>query len=138
MLEAEVPPERVEEKFEEWNERYCVEKLEELSLSDLEGEMALFEAEVIRFRTEYKPGRLVTPEMAAVYGKEPLTQEQFREVRRLINEEAKEIRMNFKRAMGRRRELEKERRNGLIVDVAGRVSDSLTNVNVSLELPKLK
>lgn len=98
----------------------------------------MFDAEVIRFRTEYKPGLLVTPEVAAMYGKEPLTQEQFREVRRLINEKAKEIRMNFKRAMGHRRELQKERRNGLIVDVAGRVSDSLTNVNVSLELPKLK
>ena len=84
MLEAEVPPERIEEKFEEWDERYSVEKLEEMSLSDLKSERWSFSAEADAFRIEYNPGRLVTPEMAAMYGKEPLTQEQFEEVRGLI------------------------------------------------------
>lgn len=138
MLEAEVPPERVEDKFSEWEERYAVEKLEELTYSDLKSERWSFSAEVDVFRTEYNPGRLVTPEMAAVAGKEPLTQEQFREVRRLIREKEREIQMNFKRAMGRRKREEQERRDNLVVDLAGRVSDSLTNISVSFELPKLR
>ena len=138
MRDNEIPPERVEQKFEQWEERYSVEKLEELTLKDLEAEMLSFDSEVAQFRTEYNPGRLVTPAMAAAAGKEPLTQNEFREVRRLINEKARDIRFNFKRAKGRREELNQERRNGLIADVAGRVSDSLTDVSVSFELPKLR
>ena len=138
MRDNEIPPERVEQKFEQWEERYSVEKLEELTLEDLDIERLAFDSEVAKFRTQYNPGRLVTPAMAAAAGKEPLTQNEFREVRRLINEKARDIRFNFKRAKGRREELNQERRNGLIADVAGRVSDSLTDVSVSFELPKLR
>jgi len=138
MLEAEVPPERVKEKFEEWDERYSVEKLEELSLSDLRSEKASFDAEVIIYRTEYNPGRLVTPAMAAAAGKEPLTQDQFEEVRRLINEKAKEIQMNFKRAKGRRRDKEEEQRKDFWGEVTDGLDVSLVGFSPSIELPKLR
>ena len=105
---------------------------------ELQSQKHLFEAKVKEFKAEYNPGRLVTPEMAQIAGKEPLTQNQFRRVRRMIDDEADKVRMNFERAIGRRREKETERRNSFFVDLAGRVSDSLTNVSVSFELPKLR
>lgn len=137
MTEVELPPERVEEKFKKWEETYAVEKLEELPENKLQSLKHLFEAEVKEFKTEYNPGRLVTSETAQIAGKEPLTQNQFRKVRRMIDDEADKVRMNFERAIGRRREKETERRNSFLVDLADRVSDSLTNVSVSFELPKL-
>lgn len=138
MTEVELPPERVEDKFKKWEETYAVENLEELPENKLQSQKHLFEAEVKEFKAEYNPGRLVTPEMAQIAGKEPLTQNQFRRVRRMIDDEADKVRMNFERAIGRRREKETERRNSFFVDLAGRVSDSLTNVSVSFELPKLR
>lgn len=138
MTEVELPPERVEDKFKKWEETYAVENLEELPENKLQSQKHLFEAKVKEFKAEYNPGRLVTPEMAQIAGKEPLTQNQFRRVRRMIDDEADKVRMNFERAIGRRREKETERRNSFFVDLAGRVSDSLTNVSVSFELPKLR
>jgi len=138
MSEVELPPERVKQKFEKWEVTYAVDKLEELPENKLRSKKHLFEAEVNEFKAEYNPGRLVTPEMAQIAGKEPLTQNQFRRVRRMIDDEADKVRMNFDRAIGRRKEMETERRNSFFVDLAGRVSDSLTNVSVSFDLPKLK
>src|SRR6056297_3141292 len=123
MSEVELPPERVKQKFEKWEETYAVDKLEELPENKLRSQKHLFEAEVKEFKAEYNPGRLVTPEMAQIAGKEPFTQNQFRRVRRMIDDEADKVRMNFERAIGRRKEMETERRNRFFVDLAGRVSD---------------
>lgn len=134
----EIPPPRVEDKFERWHETYSVERLEELTISDIEAAELEFRNEVERLRTEYRPGSSITPAMAQLAGKEPFTQAEFRKVRRCISDEAEQIRMNFKQARGRRQREREQQRANLLTRVAGRVTDSLTNINISFELPRLK
>lgn len=134
----EIPPPRVENKFERWHETYSVDRLEELTISDIEAAELKFRNEVERLKTEYRPGKSVTPALAQVYGKEPFTQQEFREVRRCISDESEQIQMNFKQAKGRRKQHREYRQDSFWTNVAGRVADSVTNINISLELPKLK
>jgi hypothetical protein len=134
----DIPPPRVKDKFENWEETYSVTRLEELSVSDIESAKLEFQAEVEVLKTEYRPGQLINSALAQVVGKEPFTQEEFGEVRRHISDKADEIRMNFKQAKGRRRRENKQQRASFITNLTSRIADSLTNINISLELPKLK
>ena len=95
-------PNRVQEKFKTWNDAYSVERLKEWSLKDLQSEQYKFEGKVEILKTEFKRGRLVTPEMAEAIGKEPLTHEELRKIRRRIDDEADKIRSNFKVAVGKK------------------------------------
>lgn len=134
----DIPPPRVEDKFERWNKTYSVTRLEELTISDIDSAEIEFQNKVERLKTEYRPGRLINPAMAQIAGKEPFTQEEFRQVRCHISDEAEQIRMNFKQARGRCKQKRKQHRENFWADTAGRVADSFTNINISFELPKLK
>jgi len=134
----EIPPPRVEDKFERWHETYSVNRLEELTISDIEAAELEFRNEVEKLRTEYRPGSSITPAMAQLAGKEPFTQAEFREVRRCITDEAEQIRMNFRQARGRRREEREQQRTNRLTKITGRIADSLTNIRISFELPKFK
>lgn len=138
MTQTNLPPDRVEKKFEMWEETYSVDNLAEMTVDNIESAELQFLNEVRRLKTEYRPGRLVTPEMAKIHGKEPLTQSEFREVRRLIGDKSDQMQMNFTRAKGRRKREREQREAEYKADVAGRVADAITNLSISFELPKLK
>ena len=126
-FEVEVPSEEMKRKFEKWDEMYEVDKLTDMNLRGLESERLKFEGKKIAFKARYDRGRLVTPAMAEVAGKEPYTQEQLEEARRLIDEEAERIRLRFTRAKGI---VEKEREDsfrGYVVNLVEKIQLSLFN-----------
>jgi hypothetical protein len=135
MSQPPVPPERVEEKVEDWREKYSVEHLAELTKEDVTSAQLEFMNEVRTLKTEYNRGRLVSAEMAEVLGREPYTHDQLRDIRRYIQDEADKISMNFKRAKGRIERERANRRSNTIVKGAERIADSLTNISISINVP---
>ncbi|WP_143052191.1 hypothetical protein [Halobacterium jilantaiense] len=138
MVTPEVPPERVERKIEDWKERYSVENLEELPASEITSVRLEFTNEVRELKRKYNRGRLVTPEMAEVAGKEPYTHSQLQEIRRHIRDEADNIRINFRRARGRIEREKSDRRSRTIVSGVRAAAEGLTGItdmSLSIKLP---
>jgi len=138
MVTPQVPPERVQRKVEDWKERYSVENLADLPASEITSVRLEFRNEVQRLKTEYKRGRLVTPERAEAAGKEPYTRSQLREIRRYIRNEADNITINFRRARGRIEREKSDRRSRTIVSGVRAAAEGLTgitDVSLSIKLP---
>ncbi|WP_157971594.1 hypothetical protein [Halorussus litoreus] len=134
----DIPPPRVEDKFERWHETYSVDMLQELAISDIRTAELEFRNKVEALKTEYRPGQLINPTFAQIDGKEPFTQQEFRKVRQEITDEAEQIRMNFKQARGRRKLEHEQRRANFLTNITRQVMDSFTNIDVSIKFPKLK
>jgi hypothetical protein len=130
VQEVTVPPERVADKLEQWQDSHSVENLEEMTPDEVRSAELQFLNEVQRLKARYKRGRLVTPEMAQVAGYEPLTDSQLQDVRQCIQDEADRIQLNFEKARSRIERREAERRGEVRKDVAERVADSLPDINI--------
>jgi len=99
---VKLPSEAMKEEFELWEERYTVDNLTDLTVSQIESKEARFENIAQRLVFEHNPGRLVedNPLLAASQGKPPYNSEEWEEARRMIWRKKEEIANRFERARG--------------------------------------
>ena len=126
-------PQNVEETVEYWKKTYSVEDLQELGIERINSKQLLFENEVDRLKARYRRGRLVSKEMVEVAGREHRTEDELQQIRRRIENEANEIRMNFRRAEGRA-EKEGTKRKIVFLNALSTAFDSARDFVLSLLL----
>ena len=97
-----LPSEKMVEKFGSWDRTYSVDSLEEMSPSGLEATRLEFENDVSQFLTVHRPGKRIEQKQALAHltGENPYTADEWRSARKRIREEAKEIRLRFRKAEG--------------------------------------
>lgn len=100
--QPELPSDKMEEKFELWENEYSLDALTDLSSSQIRSKKLKFETEVDVLLAKHRPGRLIAnrPSLASIRGKPPYNAQEWERAREIIRNEAQKVRLRLKRAEG--------------------------------------
>lgn len=125
---AELPSDAMQRKFQDWEEQYTVEKLTDMTSSEIEDAELRFENEAFLLRNEHNPGRLIAqdPMLAQSAGKPPYTANQWEQARKEIRRKEKKIKFRFQRAKGIVKKDEKESKREWYTGLFSIISDAVS------------